>query len=747
MELGFEFGLSIPSAAASAPSLATDNMISSLVISTDGWQATMTIDQAVDGGTYSDLNNVVSPGLELTVLSKSWDEAGVETRLQRKVIATSVIRLPFPNGALLQEMEVAGGLNVVMSLSDRIYSNDTVTAIAAASLFTNNGTGGGGEVNSGGTVAVTNNSALPYYTPQLAWLEEEDQEVTSASWAPKLCVYHRHAQQGRPVRAVQFIASDGTNSVTSTVSTLSTSQFSASGLYANYFQPSWDLSSLTDGEYITVDAIIFPWVGDSFQVSLNGEAYLSGNISTLRAICNIGGTYYTPVYVFIDGIGAGSPDANTNEATARVNPFADISSAAVAAKAENLVQNGWNNLSGVRMKFSAGVTYEGAMSGNMIGAMDKLPIFVSGDDAASRWGDPGIHHTSDNIPRKMVIHDLRLRKNSQLIWMNGNNQSSSLLVAKNCTFELSAGQGAYTAWTLQFGRCQIINCSGGNTGFGTQFTSNVGNTTLVAGCTFSPGTPYNIVACKAEGWRILPTTVLGFPNGSLCMWNYFSKPGNSGPALSLEDTAVGSMGWAAVGNVVEIHGSVGVQAAVYISGDSDVTSITNITESGNTVVGQRTNIAYQDDAIAFVLKDVVSRFSYHWQWNCKSDYFDGGASARTGNWAIRHGVDTGPMAIRAVADGTSYGYSNWLGEALGDAKANTEGPNGHVFGGTSTLTPDWVNDQSSDVVGTGDGDYTPGPLNNLPTIPAGQTEFLVDMWGRSIPTDGTAVVGALQPAT
>ncbi|MET1411638.1 hypothetical protein ABVF61_05190 [Roseibium sp. HPY-6] len=752
MDLGFEFGLSIPSIAVGVPSSATDNMISSLVIAPDGWQATMTIDQAVDGGVYSGLNNVVSPGLELTVLSKSWDAVGNETKLQRKVIATSVIRQPFPNGVLWEVTEFAGDLRVVMSLSDRIYSDDIVTAIAAASLYTNNGTGGGGEVNSGGTVAVTNNSALSYYTPQLAWLEEEDQEVTSASWAPKLCIYHRHAQQGRPVRAVQFIASDGTNTVTSTVSTLSTSQYSASGLYANYFQPNWDLSTFIDGEFITVDAIIHPWIGDPFQISIDGEAYLSGNISTLRAICNIGGTYYTPVYVFIDGVGAGSPAANTNEATARANPFADISSAALAAKAENSVQNGWNNLSGVRMKFSAGVTYEGAMSGNMTGAMDKLPLFVSGDDATSRWGDPGIHYTTDNIPRKMVIHNLIIRKNSQLIWMNGNNQSSGLLVAKNCTFELSTGQNYYDAWTVQYGRCQIINCSGENTGFGHQFVTNIGNTTIVAGCTFAPNTPYNIIACSADGWRVLQAASLGVPNGSLCMWNYFSKPGNSGPSLSLEDTAIGSMGWAAVGNVVEIHTLLGFQAAAYISGDSDVTAITNVTESGNTVVGQRTNIAYQDVGNVTILKDVVSRHSYHWQWNCKTDYFEAVTSSkfadgnRIGNWAIRHGVDTGPMAIRAVSDNSNYRFSAWIGEALGDAKADTEGPNDHIFGGILSLTPDWVNDQSSDVSGPGGGDYTPGPLHNLPTIPAGQTEFAVDMRGRTIPTDGTAVVGALQPA-
>lgn len=752
MDLGFEFALSTPEAAAGAVPVVNDDMISSLVISPDGWQAKMTVTGAVDGGAYSGLNNAVSPGLALTVTSKSWDASGDETTLQRTVIATTVIRQPYANGTLLQETEVLSDLEVVLSLSETIFVGETVTAVAAPALYTDNGAGGSAAVNSGGAIpTVTNGSTEAYRKPQLLWLDIENQRVTDPTWSPKLFAYHSAARNGQPVRAVRFIASDESgNSVQSLVTSLTTGAFTGTGYYANWFQPTWNLSSLVDGDYITVDAIVYPWVGDAFQLSIDGEVYPSPNISTLRAVCDIGGSWNT-VYVFIDGVGAGSPQASTNEATARANPYADIAGAAQAGKAANLAANGSNTLSGVEIVISAGVTYEGAMSGFMAGSMDKFACVMRGDDATSRWGDPSIQYTSTNIPPKLHIRDLILRKNSSLIWMRGDNTVGGLLTATNVTFELNTGQGVSDFWTLRFGRGQIVNCTGAYTGFGNQFGSNVGGTMLTLGSTFVPLNAYNAVSCRHTLFRFTSGVQLGQPNGCVCAFGFYSKSGNSGPVIYREAVETGDMGFAIVGNVGEIYGAVGVQAAFYIAGDSDVTPMVNCTESMNTVVGQRSNVAYQDLGTVEVEKQFISKLSFHWQWNSKSDYFfatgkpaDGD---RTGNWAVRHGVDTKPMAINWTAGDQNYGFNSWLGEALGDTKANNEGPNGHVFGVFSAITPDWVNDQSSDVVGTGDGDYTPGALNNLPTVPAGQTEFAVDMKGRPIPTDGTAVVGALQLTT
>lgn len=746
MDLGFEFGLSLPSGSSSAPSApANDDKITSLVIDPEGWKATMTVTGVVDGGTYSGLNNPSSPGLLLTVTSKSWDNSGFETTVQRSVFATSVIRRPHPSGTLLQETEVTSNLEVVLSLSERIYAGDTVTAVAAASLYTDNGTGGSSSANSGGAIAtVTNGSTEAYRKPQAVWLELEDQEVKSAAWAPKLCVYHRHAQQGRPVRAVKFIASDGTNTIESAVVTaLTSSQYSASGLYANYFQPSWDLTSLTDGEYITVDAVINPWVGDAFQLSVGGDAYPSPNISTLRAVCNIGGTMYNKVYVYVDGIGAGSPQASTTEATAKANPFGTLAAAATAAQAVNLSENGWNNMSGVDLVISSGASVNDKISG-MGGAMDKLPCAIRGEDATAELHSPASSASGGSSPQILHVRDLTVRKVSNVITFRGANSVNSLMAFENCNFILEAGQSAYEAFCYQYGRGQVVNCTGDYIGMCGQFGSTTGGGVLFAGNSFGANMPYNMVACRADVIAVL-NQQLGLVNGAVYAWNVVSRAGNSGNPINFSG-ALGDMGCAVIGNIVEVHSTVGVQTAFLAWGDGSTETVHNLTESMNTIMGQRTNFCYNDVGVETILKDGVSRLSYHWQFNCKSDY-DISNSALIGNWATRHGVDTKAQAIRDSAGADNYSYSSWLGEQLGDDKsANIGGPKSHVFNPLQAFDAAFVNDQSSNVSGPGGGDYTPGASNTLPTIPAGQTEFAVDQLGRTIPTDGTAVVGALQRA-
>ncbi|MBG6158274.1 hypothetical protein IWQ52_004249 [Labrenzia sp. EL_159] len=737
----------LPLAGASAPpSVPTDDLISALTVDPEGWKATMTVTNAVDGGTYSGLNNPSSPGLLLTVTSKSWDNAGVETTLQRPVFATSVIRQPHPNGTLLQETEVTSNLEAVLSLSARIYAGDTVTAVAADSLYTDNGSGGSASANSGGAIAtVTNGSTEAYRKPQAVWLELEDQEVKSTAWAPKLCVYHRHAQQGRPVRAVKFIASDGTNTVESTVSALTTSQYSASGLYANYFQPNWDLSSLTDGEFITVDAVIYPWVGDAFQLTVDGAVYPSPNISTLRAICNIGGTMYNKVYVYVDGTGAGSPQASTAEATARANPFATMQAAASAARTLNNTENGWNNLSGVDVVISTGTTYTPEIAG-LGGTLDKLPMILRGEDNTAVLGESTGANPGSMAPRAHVRGLRIVRSVGNNIVFRGDNNVSSLLAFENCDFSMTgATSSAYEAFCYQYGRGQVINCTGPYVGACGQLGSTQGGGMLFAGNSFGGYQPYNVVACSNVDRINVTNQQLGTPDGMVYAWNVISRSGNSGNAVQFEGDALGDQGAAIIGNVVEIHTLVGSQTAFLVFGDGDQTTVTNLNEAMNTIVGQRTNFMYNDVGTVTIPKDGVSKLSYHWQFNCKADY-DISQAALVGNWAIRHGVDTKVQAIRDSAGNDNYSYQSWLGEKLGDDKsANTEGPAGHVFNPLQAFDPDFVNDQSSNVSGPGGGDYTPGASNTLPTIPAGQTEFAVDQKGRAIPANGTAVVGALQP--
>lgn len=122
--------------------------------------------------------------------------------------------------------------------------------------------------------------------------------------------------------------------------------------------------------------------------------------------------------------------------------------------------------------------------------------------------------------------------------------------------------------------------------------------------------------------------------------------------------------------------------------------------------------------------------------NTKSDVFGANANL-VGNWPAIYNV--GSMAnawlLGSNSDDT-YLAGSWLGEvaALGEVTGIDADP----------LEPDWADDASFAGSGLGGGDYTPGPSNELPTIPSGLSPYPFDMLGNAVADDGSALVGALQ---
>lgn len=746
LSLGLGLGLSRQGGGGGAVN-PSDAMFSALAVNSDGWTLDATIAGAKDGGAYSGLNDKATPGLALTVRSRSWDSTGAETTLDRTVYATSVVRKSYPDGTSLQETEDGSDCDVVFSLSNYIHADDQIVSAAIASgFFTDSGTGGSGNANAGGTNSVTNNSTQAYYQPQACWLTPPLERVTASDWAPRLFVMHRYAQQGRPVKAVKFTATDESgNSVTSTVTALSHRQYSASGLYANWFEPDWDLSSLTDGDIITVDATIYPWVGNSFTLSTDADAYPSPNICVLKAVCDVGGTYGT-VYAYVDGVGAGTPAASTDAATAAAAPFASISAAATAAIALNNSTYGRNSLSGVTIRIPANTTITGLGADTMDGLTEgDLPLLIEGVDQATSIYTNAVTNANNDTPGAMKMKSLTFQKNgASIIGFDGKNLIANQLVFENVTFDLN-GNSFYNGWLYQTGRQYFVNCDGDSCGQGIEFSSNVMGAALVVGCGFVPTTAYNVVACDTPSNFLSPVGNLGGPSGCIYAFNFARTNGSVTKVLEITDTDFGDSGVSVVGNILETYGTATGQTLLF-SGDGDVTPVINGIEAANTFVGVdlaagRANVGYQDSGTAKVIKDIVSKHSVFTTFNSKSDYFGTQNANRVGNWALRHGVDGGYRFIwNGDSSGTtSPGYAEWIGEGLGDDK--TEMPVGDVVGGS----PDFADNQSG-TSGSGNGDYTPGADSDIPAIPAGLTMFAVDLYGRAIATDGTALAGAVQRA-
>jgi hypothetical protein len=175
-----------------------------------------------------------------------------------------------------------------------------------------------------------------------------------------------------------------------------------------------------------------------------------------------------------------------------------------------------------------------------------------------------------------------------------------------------------------------------------------------------------------------------------------------------------------------------------VNADGDTTAIENANDIANTVVGSRTNWMYQDTGTSLVAKSGRSRLSIYREWNCKSDVANT-ESATIGNWSeIYHVGHYGNAYIRGSNGDDTAGRGSWLGEVLP--------PNSVTGSDASPLTMNFVDDESNDGGGTGDGDYTPGATNDLPTYSSDLRPFPTDQLGQDLPTDGTAVAGAIQLA-
>ena len=177
------------------------------------------------------------------------------------------------------------------------------------------------------------------------------------SFGPKYPRRRLKRSSGRPVAAVTFIASDGTNTVQQTLSTLSSRQWS-SGLYAPYFEAVIPLATLNQGAICTLDVIIYPWVGTSFQASVSGATYPSINFTVLKFLNDRTGAY-GEAYAYVDAAAGnnGTAVVSATPATAAALPYLTVSAAAAAIKTFNTTTYARNNTSGGTIRLVAGTEH------------------------------------------------------------------------------------------------------------------------------------------------------------------------------------------------------------------------------------------------------------------------------------------------------------------------------------------------------------------------------------------------------
>ena len=669
-------------------------------IGVDGWRVDYTAP-----GTF----DPVGDPRHVVVERSGFDASGSPVTVSEALLLTTRVRQPLPNEAQLTASDVA--------MSDFVYAGDVVTG-------------------------VTNGSTKAYPKPQAMWLNHDCEHARAASHTVRLAVAHAHARSGRPVAAVRFTASDLAGNTSSvTVSSLSVISYAASGLSVPHFAADLNLSTLNAGEVVTVDAEIFPWVGEVFTLSTDADAYPSPNLTVLKVLNDFDDGFGT-MYAYVDGVG-GSSAVNADPAAAEATPFASVPSAAAALQSFNAGTFGRANTSGGIIRLQPGVYTHATFSSVSVG---EVPLVVEAADSAqvatTVYQDAG-GSTSNGLPDKLKFRNLTLRRNAtgNAIFLDNSatSGSSNMLVTEGCVWDDNGLGPSWGAWVYRVGRFWNIDCAGVDCAQTKTFSSvfkaaiSIGST----GGSVQSGT-YHAAGCRdLNGTFEINAAASNRPAsvGDFLGFSHVAQGTVSERCVNFEDQFIGERGAAIVGCVLEQYaGTTG--PCLYVSADGDVASIRNVVIQCNTVVGSRSNLAYQDTGTTRVDKTIHQRFCVHFNRNTKSDVF-GGSGNLVGNWPVIHQVGTlANAALTASSNEDTPGIGSWLGEiaGLGDVHGTSVVP----------LEPDWADDRSFQGSATGNGLYLPGVATELPLVPAGAAPYSHDHLGKAIPDDGTGVIGALQ---
>jgi hypothetical protein len=200
----------------------------------DGWRA-----EHRDIPSFS----TTSEARNVTVNRRGFDTAATAVSRASVVQLTSRVRQPYPDHSNFTDKTVA--------CSDFVYAGDTING-------------------------AINHSTRPAPRPIAMWLNHDRERVEDDVHILRLAVAHAYAQQGQPVAAVRFIVRDTLgNEASQLVSSQSSLGFEASGLHVPHYAATVDLSGLAQEDLLTVDATIYPWVGDAFSISADADEYPS----------------------------------------------------------------------------------------------------------------------------------------------------------------------------------------------------------------------------------------------------------------------------------------------------------------------------------------------------------------------------------------------------------------------------------------------------------------------------------------
>lgn len=704
-----------------AAAFGADGDISGIAIETNGWIADVFIASALAntngiffnglGATNSALTGAET--LVLTVVSMGYSNAAPVTRL-RRVYGNQPVRLPYPYQAYWDTTNRTGALMIKMSLSDYVCAKDSnITATVLAGLYTGNALTN----RAASSIAVTNNSVLPYPKVIANWLQPNWDQIPNGATAYELrcAAFDWSAANGQPVESVVFSAQDAHSHVVRVTNTTPVAVWTTnSDIYVIKYAALMNCSPLTARDVVTNNFAAYPAVGDSGSVcdtSDGANGQLTPYYHWLEFMNNKDGSYSSAVALVTAGAGSGTVITTPLDTNYPPPAFGTIAEAAAAIQAANRASFGHNDCGGGTIYLTSGCHYYGQVVdapsatyltiGNYPG--NVAPAFITNGVASSR------------ASAIVKLDSLSITSNNDFTFCN-----CKAWWFNNCGFDARVTTALIDKGIVFFTGNTVTNLDQGLVAAETglhPWTLIYGNNLMGKASMHS----YTVVGnwvhpSAAQSGAVLSTSLSGLPyfcDRTIIAYNKFMNINPSGGTMiSLYNGAqTCTNGLAIVQNIFEFVEGDGGGVLAGIKSDLTTGQSTNVLIWNNVWVGERVNLAYNDNGTAPLFSQFWSVKNNIFDHACiKSDTFIGTGGAqgtRYGNWAPYWGVGySGNLSVQKGGSlGAAYDFA-YRSMGLNSAESAHIGDPPTA---TATISALFVSDGSwlgiKSVNGTGNGDY------------------------------------------
>lgn len=689
--------------------------------------------------------------LTLTISDPGYTSLGVLTTIVRTIKGTVALRRSYPNGNNKLITTSGGNLTLYISLDDWIYSGSTVTSAVITSTFYPGAT-------TGKSSSSINLSTRAYTKPLFGW-NQAQQLSSGATFDVESVAFHRHLKAGRMVACIEYSATDGSNTTASVFA--SAPQLSAvtkQGNIPEVYAGTLNVAGLTQGVICTVNAKVYPWLGDASAVldlNITGTAWPTTLPQTkLRFLCDRTGAYGGG-YAYVKS-GAISGVVSSVTAVARATPYPTITAAVAAMQVWNNANKAHNDVGGgfIRLMDNAG-------------AAQSHGIDATGVTAGLTY---------------LTVEPDPLNVGAITVFGNGLCQMPTLMKWRNMAASSVLSTGAWIFVGQDAGR-DILHLDGitfdtTNSGqvmiyYGSYYLTNVTNTGGYLDMAPNSSTLTSVALGSGNidngtGWFDYSQKVMigsRLTEYIISVEGKVTADGDAGRIIynnriqgaQVENLTAFTLnkGWANIQNLYERVAVGGARCMNYFS-DGDLTTVDNYLDIYNTAIGERCSRMYNDaPAHGIVLYGVekygVSKYTIIDNYNIKTDTFNVGTGA-PGNMAYVNSVgNVGNISLfgavnRANTDQPHNDNADvpYLGNVwLSNSVPNVTFPGGTQAAAMALFTNYTVQPQGTPVKG---GNYQPlvGAIILKNRVPVGYAGLKYDIAGQLRKNDGTGAAGAYE---